>query len=78
MKQPNQYEAPTHSHTRIHADGETLHYNLSDVRKESLGATDPDAYVSTLVKVTDGYLNSDEWREEAAERTPCEFRPTGA
>lgn len=78
MKQPNQYEAPAHSHTRIHADGATLHYNVSDVRKESLGATDPDAYVSALVKVTDGYLNSDEWREEAAERTPCEFRPAGA
>ncbi|MEO8642271.1 hypothetical protein [Pseudomonas sp.] len=78
MKLPNQYEVPTQSHTRAHAEGSTIHYNVSDVRKETLGANDPDAYIAALVKLSEDYLNSDAWREEAAERTPCEFRPAGS
>ncbi|ANY86495.1 MULTISPECIES: hypothetical protein [Pseudomonas] len=80
---PNQYEVPTTSTVSIIDDGTehlmgSIQFNVSDVRKDTLGATDPDAYINALVKVTDAYLNSDEWREEASERTPCEFRPAGS
>ena len=83
MKLHNQYAVPTTSRVTIRDDGSdhiggSIHFNVSDVRSETLAATDASAYVDALVKTTEGYLNSDEWRDEAAERTPCEFRPAGS
>lgn len=83
MKLHNQYAVPTTSRVTIRDDGSdqiggSIHFNVADVRSETLAATDASTYVNALVKTTEGYLNSDEWREEAAERTPCEFRPAGS
>lgn len=38
-------------------------------------APDAAAYVSTVAQCLDGYLNSDDWREDAEEQISCEFRP---
>ena len=83
MKLTNQYAVPTTSRVTIHDDGSdhiggSIHFNVADVRSETLAATDAATYVDALVRTVEGYLNSDEWREEAAERTPCEFRPAGS
>lgn len=83
MKLHNQYEAPTTSRVTTRDDGSghiggSIHFNVANVRSDTLAATDVGTYVSAFVSTVEGYLNSDEWCEEAAERTPCEFRPTGA
>lgn len=79
MKLPNQYVKPSTWSTRItDAQNGSIRYNTADVRVETESATDVYAYVQALVEAADDYLNGDEWREEAAERTPCEFRPAGS
>jgi hypothetical protein len=83
MKLHNQYEVPTTSRVTVRDDGSehiggSIHFNVADVRSETLAATDVGTYVAAFVNTVEGYLNSDEWREEAAERTPCEFRPAGS
>jgi hypothetical protein len=80
MKLHNQYEVPTTSRVTVRDDGSdhiggSIHFNVADVRSETLAGTDAGTYVTAFVSTVEGYLNSDEWREEAAERTPCEFRP---
>jgi hypothetical protein len=79
MKLPNQYVKPSTYTTAITDDQNgSIRFNTADVRNETATATDVSFYVEALVEAADDYLNSDEWREEAAERTPCEFRPAGA
>lgn len=83
MKLHNQYEVPTTSRVTVRDDGSdhiggSIHFNVADVRSETLAGTDAGTYVTAFVSTVEGYLNSDEWREEAAERTPCEFRPAGS
>lgn len=83
MKLHNQYEAPITSRVTVRDDGSdhiggSIHFNVADVRSETLAGTDAGTYVTAFVSTVEGYLNSDEWREEAAERTPCEFRPAGS
>ncbi|KTC15214.1 hypothetical protein AO391_23390 [Pseudomonas marginalis ICMP 9505] len=80
---PNQYVAP-HVDTvkwninAIDDNNASIHFHTADVRSETLAATDPSVYVEALVEAAEEYLNGDEWREAAMEKTPCEFRPTGA
>lgn len=83
MKLPNQYVKPSTYTTSIVDDGNpfpsgSIRFNTADVRSETLASTDPSVYVEALVAAAEDYLNGDEWREEAAERTPCEFRPAGS
>lgn len=83
MKQPNQYVKPSTSTTRITDDGSgyphgSIRFNTADVRPETQAATDVSVYVEALVEAAEDYLNGNEWREEAMERTPCEFRPAGS
>ncbi|KRP65157.1 Ig-like domain-containing protein [Pseudomonas orientalis] len=80
---PNQYVAP-HVDTvkwninAIDDNNASIHFHTADVRSETLAATDPSVYVEALIEAAEEYLNGDEWREAAMEKTPCEFRPTGA
>ncbi|PBP30608.1 Ig-like domain-containing protein [Pseudomonas syringae] len=80
---PNQYVAP-HVDTvkwninAIDDNNASIHFSTSDVRAETLTSTDPSVYVQALVEVAEDFLNGDEWREAAMERTPCEFRPAGS
>ncbi|GLH35677.1 hypothetical protein BR1R5_50660 [Pseudomonas sp. BR1R-5] len=83
MKQPNQYVKPSTSTTRITDDGSgyphgSIRFNTVNVRPETQAATDVSVYVEALVEAAEDYLNGDEWREEAMDRTPCEFRPAGS
>lgn len=82
MKLTNQYVAPTKDDvkhlTSTFENGSSIQFSTGNIRPEDLAATDVSVYVATLVEAADDYLNSDEWREEAAERTPCEFRPAGS
>ena len=79
MKLPNQYEKPSTYTTSITDEHNgSIRFNTADVRSETLASTDVSIYVQALVAVAEDYLNGDEWREEAAERTPCEFRPAGS
>ena len=76
---PNQYVKPsTHYSTITDEQNGSIRFNTADVRPETETATDVSAYVEALTDALDEYLNGDEWREEAAERTPCEFRPAGS
>jgi len=76
MKLPNQYEKPSTYTTSITDERNgSIRFNTADVRSEALASTDPSVYVEALVAAAEDYLNGDEWREEAAARTPCEFRP---
>ncbi|MQG91686.1 hypothetical protein [Pseudomonas sp. MN1F] len=79
MFKPNQYVKPS-TYTTAIVDGNTgsIRFNTADVRAETEAATDPSVYVQALVDAAEEYLNGDEWREEAMERTPCEFRPAGS
>lgn len=80
---PNQYVAP-HVDTvkwninTIDDNNASIHFNTTDIRSDTLAATDPSVYVAALVEAAEDYLNGDEWREAAIEATPCEFRPAGA
>ncbi|RMR28844.1 hypothetical protein ALP36_01722 [Pseudomonas syringae pv. coriandricola] len=80
---PNQYVAP-HVDTvkwninAIDDNNASIHFSTSDVRAETLTSTDPSVYVQALVEAAEDFLNGDEWREAAMERTPCEFRPAGS
>lgn len=83
MKQPNQYVKPSTHTTSIVDDGSeylsgSIRFNTADVRAETQAATDVSVYVEAMTEALDDYLNGDEWRQEAAERTPCEFRPAGS
>lgn len=79
MKLPNQYEKPSTYTTSITDEHNgSIRFNTADVRSETLASTDVSIYVQALVAAAEDYLNGDEWREEAAERTPCEFRPAGS
>ncbi|PMU12478.1 MULTISPECIES: hypothetical protein [unclassified Pseudomonas] len=79
MKLPNQYEKPSTYTTAITDEHNgSIRFNTADVRSETLASTDVSIYVRALVAAAEDYLNGDEWREEAAERTPCEFRPAGS
>lgn len=79
MKLPNQYVKPSTYTTSITDEHNgSIRFNTADVRSESLAATDVSVYMQALVEAAEDYLNGDEWREEAAERTPCEFRPAGS
>lgn len=79
----NQYVAP-HIDTvkwninTIDDNNASIHFSTTDVRSETLAATDPSVYVQSLVEAAEDYLNGDEWREAAMEATPCEFRPAGS
>lgn len=81
MKLTNQYIAPTKDTVKhassAYENGSTIQFSTGDIRHEDLGATDVSVYVEALTEGLDEYLNGDEWRQEAAERTPCEFRPVG-
>nr|WP_180203044.1 hypothetical protein [Pseudomonas sp. SbOxS1]NYU02642.1 hypothetical protein [Pseudomonas sp. SbOxS1] len=82
MKQPNQYVKPSSHYTTIVDDGSpypsgSIRFNTTDIRAENEAATDVSVYVEALTEGLDEYLNGDEWRQAAAERTPCEFRPAG-
>ena len=80
---PNQYVAP-HVDTvkwninTIDDNNASIHFNTTDIRSDTLAATDPSVYVQALVEAAEDYLNGDEWREAAMEATPCEFRPAGS
>jgi hypothetical protein len=79
MKLPNQYEKPSTYTTSITDEHNgSIRFNTTDVRSETLASTDVSIYVQALVGAAEDYLNGDEWREEATERTPCEFRPAGS
>ncbi|KAA0943264.1 hypothetical protein FQ186_22390 [Pseudomonas sp. ANT_H14] len=79
MRLPNQYVKPTSHYSTIFDDQNgSIRFNTADIRAENEAATDVSVYVEALTDGLDEYLNSDEWREEAAERTPCEFRPAGS
>lgn len=82
MKLHNQYVAPTTTNvkhlTSTFENGSTIQFATGSIRSEDLAATDVSVYVEALTEGLDEYLNSDEWRQEAAERTPCEFRPAGS
>jgi hypothetical protein len=79
MKLPNQYEKPSTYTTSITDEHNgSIRFNTADVRSDNLASTDVSIYVQALVGAAEDYLNGDEWREEAAERTPCEFRPAGS
>lgn len=76
---PNEYKRPdSYSTAILSPDSGTIQYNVGSIRPEHQAATDSSAYVQALQEALDEYLNSDEWREAAAERTPCEFRPAGS
>lgn len=76
---PNEYKRPdSHRIAVLGPDSGTIQYNVGSIRPEHQAATDASAYVQALQEALDEYLNSDEWREAAAERTPCEFRPAGS
>lgn len=79
MTKPFQYTKPS-TYTTAIADEHTgsIRFNTADVRPETQAATDVSVYVEALVEAAEDYLNGDEWREEAMERTPCEFRPAGS
>ena len=81
MKLTNQYIAPTKDTVKhasaAYENGNTIQFSTGDIRHEDLGASDVSVYVETLTEGLDEYLNGDEWRQAAAERTPCEFRPAG-
>ncbi|MDF5891893.1 Ig-like domain-containing protein [Pseudomonas syringae pv. syringae] len=80
---PNRYVVP-HVDTvkwninAIDDNNASIHFSTSDVRAETLASTDPSVYVQALVEAAEDFLNGDEWREAAMERTPCEFRPAGS
>ncbi|MCH4877157.1 hypothetical protein EQV97_07125 [Pseudomonas sp. TMW22090] len=80
---PNQYVAP-HVDTvkwninAIDDNNASIHFSTTDVRAETLAATDPSVYVQALVEAAEDHLNGDDWREAAMEATPCEFRPAGS
>ena len=82
MKLHNQYIAPTKDTVKhassAYENGSTIQFSTGDIRHEDLGATDVSVYVEALTEGLDEYLNGDEWRQAAAERTPCEFRPAGS
>lgn len=79
MKKPNQYVKPsTHYSTMFDDQNGSIRFNTADVRVETEAATDVSVYVEALTEGLDDYLNGDEWRQAAAERTPCEFRPAGS
>lgn len=79
MEVTNKYVKPsTHYSTLFDDQNGSIHFNTADIRNENEAATDVSVYVEALTEGLDEYLNSDEWREEAAERTPCEFRPAGS
>ncbi len=79
MKKPNQYVKPsTHYSTMFDDQNGSIRFNTADVRAETEAATDVSVYVEALTEGLDDYLNGDEWRQAAAERTPCEFRPAGS
>ncbi|MBJ2216041.1 hypothetical protein JFT64_28835 [Pseudomonas carnis] len=79
MKLHNQYEKPSTFYTSItDSQNGSIRFNTADIRTENEAATDVSVYVEALTDGLDEYLNSDEWRQEAAERTPCEFRPAGS
>ncbi|KTT02071.1 bacterial Ig-like domain protein [Pseudomonas oryzihabitans] len=76
---PNEYKKPsTYSTAIIDGSNGSIRFNTADVRPDTQAATDASAYVQALSTALDEYLNSDDWREAAAERTPCEFRPAGS
>lgn len=79
MTLPNQYARPTTYTTTVTSeDGGQIRFNSANVRDDALAATDVSVYVEALVEAAEEYLNGPEWREEAEERTPCEFRPAGS
>ncbi|MGB5825684.1 MAG: hypothetical protein WBH22_04510 [Pseudomonas mandelii] len=79
MKLPNQYVKPSTYYTSItDSQNGSIRFNTADIRTENEAATDVSVYVEALTEGLDEYLNGDEWRQEAAERTPCEFRPAGS
>lgn len=79
MRLPNQYVKPTSHYSTVFDDQNgSIRFNTADISAENEAATDVSVYVEALTEGLDEYLNSDEWREEAAERTPCEFRPAGS
>lgn len=79
MTKPFQYTKPSTYTTAITDEHSgSIRFNTADVRPEIEAATDVSVYVNALVEAAEDYLNSDEWREEAMERTPCEFRPAGS
>lgn len=82
MSKPFQYTKPSTYTTATYHDGNghlggSIRFNTADVRPDVQAATDVSIYVEALVEAAEDYLNGDEWREEAMERTPCEFRPAG-
>lgn len=82
MKLHNQYIAPTNENvkhfTSTFGNGSTIQFSTGNIRPEDLAATDVSVYVEALTEGLDEYLNGNAWRQEAAERTPCEFRPAGS
>lgn len=78
MTKPFQYTKPsTYSTAIVDENTGSIRFNTVDVRPETQAATDVSVYVEALVEAAEDYLNGDEWREAAMERTPCEFRPAG-
>ncbi|CAE6931164.1 conserved protein of unknown function [Pseudomonas marincola] len=77
--QPNKYVKPTtHYSTAFDDQNGSIRFNTSDIRADNEAATDVSVYVEALTEGLDDYLNGDEWRQAAIERTPCEFRPAGS
>jgi hypothetical protein len=78
MKLTNQYVKPTFSTVKAYdANTGSIQYDVTDVRPEGLAAADVSVYVEVLTEALKDYLNGDDWRQEAMDRTPCEFRPAG-
>lgn len=76
---PYEYKKPsTYETALIDGSNGSIRFNTADVRPDTQAATDASAYVQALQEALNEYLNSDEWRDAAAERTPCEFRPAGS
>lgn len=76
---PNEYKRPDSHRIATHSPNEgSIQFNTGSVRGEHLAATDASAYVQALQMALDDYLNGEEWRQAAADKTPCEFRPAGS
>lgn len=76
---PNEYKRPDSYRTAILSPNEgSIQFNTGSVRGEHLAATDASVYVQALQMALDDYLNGEEWRQAAADKTPCEFRPAGS
>jgi hypothetical protein len=74
MMKRDQYEAPN-AYTVSQTEGSTrIQFTRADKIKEGM-ASDTSIYVEVFSQALDEYFNEGDWKEEAANAIPCEFRP---